>query len=134
MTTEEKKEYIRYRLESADKTFQAAKLLAENKFFNSAVNRLYYAVFYAVNALLVNEGINTQSHSGIRSQFSLHFIKTGRLSKEFGKLFAQLYDWRQKSDYETMVDFSSESVNSLFDPVLEMITEIETVVNRSLEQ
>ncbi|MGV8091885.1 MAG: HEPN domain-containing protein [Mangrovibacterium sp.] len=53
MTNEERNEYVRYRLESARKTYDAAKVLADNGFWNSAVNRLYYALFYAVNGLLV---------------------------------------------------------------------------------
>jgi uncharacterized protein (UPF0332 family) len=53
MTNEERNEYVKYRIESAHKTFQAAQVLADNGFWNSAVNRLYYALFYAVNALLV---------------------------------------------------------------------------------
>ncbi len=52
MTFEERVEYVKYRIESANKTFEAAKVLAENEFWNSAVNRLYYSIFYAVNALL----------------------------------------------------------------------------------
>jgi uncharacterized protein len=51
MNSDEKKEYVKYKIESAYKTVDAAKILAENGFWNSAVNRLYYAVFYAVNAL-----------------------------------------------------------------------------------
>jgi uncharacterized protein (UPF0332 family) len=53
MNQDERNEYVRYRIESSHKTFEAAKVLAQNGFWNSAVNRLYYAVFYAVNALLV---------------------------------------------------------------------------------
>ena len=74
MTFGEKEEYIRYRLGTAYKTFAAAKVLAENGFWNSAVNRLYYSVFYAVNALLVLHDIRTKTHSSVKSQFSLHFV------------------------------------------------------------
>jgi len=49
MTSEERKEYVKFRIESAYKTRDAARVLAENEFWNSAVNRLYYSVFYAVN-------------------------------------------------------------------------------------
>jgi len=71
MNIEERKEYVNYRIESAHKTFDAAKILAENGFWNSAVNRLYYSLFYAVNALLVANEIPTKSHSATKSQFSL---------------------------------------------------------------
>jgi uncharacterized protein (UPF0332 family) len=81
MSSEERLEYVSCRIKSAYKTYEAAKVLAETGFWNSAVNRLYYAVFYAVNALLVKNEIFTGSHTGMRSQFSLHFIKTGKLDK-----------------------------------------------------
>jgi uncharacterized protein (UPF0332 family) len=121
----DRNEYIKNRIETAYKTFEAAKVLSENGFWNSAVNRLYYSVFYAVNAILVKNEIIAQSHSGVKSQFSLHFIKTGKLDKKYGKLLAELYDWRQKGDYESLYEFDSKSVLPLFDSVLEMIQVIE---------
>ncbi|MCK4407329.1 MAG: HEPN domain-containing protein [Bacteroidales bacterium] len=124
--------YIQNRIETAYKTLDAAKVLAENGFWNSAVNRLYYSVFYAVNAILVKNGIITQSHSGVKSQFSLHFIKTGKLDKKYGKLLAELYDWRQKGDYVNLFDYDSESVLPLFDLVIDMIEQIEKEIKNTL--
>jgi len=103
--------------------------LAENGFWNSAVNRLYYALFYAVNAVLVVNEVYPQSHSGMRSLFALHFIKSGRMDMKYGKLLAQLYDWRQKGDYDNMFDYDSESVMTLFEPVMEMLIQIEREIN-----
>ncbi len=108
----------------------AAKILADNGFWNSAINRLYYAAFYAVNALLVHSGINSSSHSGLRSQFSLHFIKTGKLEKKFGRLLSELYDWRQKGDYDNIFDYDEETVNPLFAKVQEMISRIEKEIEQ----
>lgn len=64
------------------------------------------------------------SHSGTRSQFSLHYIKTGKLDKKFGKLLTELYDWRQKGDYENIFDYHAESVQPMFSQVIEMIETI----------
>lgn len=128
MTAEERDEYVEYRIKSAFTTFNAAKVLADNGFWNSAVNRLYYAVFYSVNALLVENEIYSASHSGMRTQFSLHFIKTGMLDVKFGKLLSELYDWRQKGDYDNIFDYNEESVKPLFDQVFEMITTIEQLI------
>ena len=125
MTEEERIEYSKLRIESAFNTYKAAKVLAENGFWNSAINRLYYLVFYAVNALLVRNEVFVQTHSGMRNQFSKLFIKTGKFDKKYGKLLVQLYDWRQKGDYENLFDFTEETVNILFDPVKEMIVTIE---------
>lgn len=51
MTNEERNEYVRYRLGSAHKTYNADKVVADNGFWNSAVNRLYYALFYAMQLM-----------------------------------------------------------------------------------
>ena len=132
MNLEDRIEYVKYRIESAKKTFEAAKVLAENKFWNSAVNRLYYSVFYAVNALLVMNEIQTKSHSATKSQFSLNFVKTGKFDKKYGKLLSELFDWRQKGDYENIFDYDNDSVQPLFKPVHEMIELIEKEINNAL--
>jgi uncharacterized protein (UPF0332 family) len=131
MTEEERIEYSKLRIESALNTFEAAKVLAQNGFWNSAVNRLYYSIFYTVNALLVRNEVYVQTHAGMRNQFSKLFIKTGKLDKKYGKLLVQLYDWRQKGDYENLYDFTEETVNLLFDPVKEMIDAIVTEIKNS---
>ena len=132
MNLEERNEYIRYRIETAYKTFDAAKMLADNEFWNSSVNRLYYSLFYAVNALLVLNEIKTKTHSSIKSQFSLHFIKSGRIDKKYGKLLAKLFDWRQKGDYDNFVEYDKESVEPLFVSVKEMIEIIENEIENTL--
>ncbi|HZW66062.1 MAG TPA: HEPN domain-containing protein [Hanamia sp.] len=129
MNSEERREYANYKLEAAYKTFSAALVLAENGFWNSAVNRLYYSLFYAVNALLVINNIETKSHSGARSQFSNFFVKTHQFDLKYGKLYSQLFDWRQKGDYDSIFDYDQESVKPLFEPVKEMIELIEKKIN-----
>jgi len=124
MTSEERLEYVNYRINSAFNTYNAAKVLADNGFWNSAVNRLYYAVYYSVNALLVHNDIYAHSHSGMRAQFSMHFVKTGKIDRKYGVLLAELYDLRQKGDYDNIYDFDPESVKPMFESVLEMISQI----------
>jgi uncharacterized protein (UPF0332 family) len=132
MNSEERREYAKYKLEAAYKTFNAALVLAEHGFWNSAVNRLYYSLFYAVNALLVINDIETKSHSGSRSQFSNLFVKTDQFELKYGKLYSQLFDWRQKGDYDSIFDYDQESVKPLFEPVKEMIELIEKKINDSI--
>ncbi|MEA3443110.1 MAG: HEPN domain-containing protein [Bacteroidota bacterium] len=131
MTNQERQEYVKYRIESAYKTFEAAKILSENKLWNSAVNRLYYSVFYAVNALLVLNKIQTKTHSATKSQFSLHFVKTKRVDKKYGRLLSELFDWRQKGDYENLYEYNSDFVEPLFEPTLELIKLIEEEINNT---
>ncbi|MFB6317067.1 HEPN domain-containing protein [Saccharicrinis sp. FJH54] len=133
MTDEERIQYVKYRISSAWQTYEAANVLAEKGFWNSAVNRLYYSLFYAVNALLVLHEIQTKSHSSTKSQFSLHFVKTGVFDKKYGLLLSELFDWRQKGDYENIFDYDNESVKPLFDPVKEMIDLIEAEIAKSIK-
>jgi len=132
MTDEERRLYVRYRLESAHTTYLAAKVLAEHGFWNSVVNRLYYALFYSVNALLVLNKIETNSHSRTKRQFSLLFVKTGRCDKKFGHLYSEIFDWRQKGDYQNIFTYEAEIVEPLFEQVAEMIRLIEEEINNSI--
>ncbi|RPH32322.1 MAG: HEPN domain-containing protein [Bacteroidales bacterium] len=120
-------EYIAYRIERAWRTFNDAKALAETQSWNSSMNRLYYACFYAVLALFAKHEINSHTHSGVKTQLALHFIKTGKLDKTLGMLYTDLFDFRQKGDYGDFFDFEEENVTTLFPHVEQFIKEIETL-------
>jgi len=121
-------DYIDYRLSKAKEALQAAKILAENNSWNACINRLYYTCYYAVSALLLKQGISTQTHTGLKTQFNLHFVKTGIIEKEFGKLYVSLMDWRQKGDYGDLFDFNKETVEPLIRPVEEFLREITKLI------
>ena len=106
--TKEQNDYINYRLQRASGTLNDARLLAEHERWNSSINRLYYACFYAVYALLYFHSIEAKTHKGVRIKFMSEFIKTGLFDKEYGKLFSDLYDWRQEGDYSDFVSFDKD--------------------------
>ncbi len=91
------------------------------------MNRLYYACFYAVLALFAKHEINSHTHSGVKTQLTLHFVKTGKLGKNLGMLYTDLFDFRQKGDYGDFFDFEEENVINLFPQVEQFIQEIETL-------
>jgi len=116
---------INYRLERSRETLEDAKLLAEKHRWNSAINRLYYAAYYAVIALLLKENYKSTTHNGAKTQFSEQFIKTGLFPKEFGRIYSQLFTWRQKGDYADLFDFTEEKVTPYFEPVEKLIKMVE---------
>lgn len=116
---------INYRLERSRETLEDAKLLAEKHRWNSAINRLYYAAYYAVIALLLKENYRATNHNGAKTQFSEQFIKTGLFPKEFGRIYSQLFTWRQKGDYADLFDFTEEKVTPYFEPVEKLIKMVE---------
>lgn len=63
-TGKENKREVQLYIEAAHETLEAAKVNLDNKFFMSSVNRSYYAVFYAANALLSTLGEARSKHSG----------------------------------------------------------------------
>jgi len=106
-------EYIRYRLEKARETLHDAEILAHEGSWNSAMNRLYYACFYAVLALLFKHDIKTRTHSGVKSQFGLNFIVTGAIEKKWGAFYSDIFALRQKGDYADFIEFEEHELSTL---------------------
>ena len=119
---------VNYRLARAKDTLDDAKILANNNKWNSTINRLYYSAYYAVIALLIHHEINPTTHNGAKSNFTQHFIKTGIVPLELGKVYSQLFTWRQKGDYDDLFDFTKEKVEPYFTPVNELIAFIENII------
>ncbi len=99
MTSENIKALVRYRLEQADESLQAASILMEKKLLRPAINRSYYAMYYAVLALLAIEKKETSKHSGVISLFDKEFVKKGTFPKELSRWLHTAFDLRQRSDY-----------------------------------
>ncbi len=122
--TYNKADLIKYRLTKANETYNEVTELVKLGYYNTAVNRLYYSCFYAIIALLLHHDILATTHSGVRKMLGLHFISTNKISKESGKLFSELFDKRQKGDYNDFFDFDKKSVEEIILPTKKLITEI----------
>jgi uncharacterized protein (UPF0332 family) len=125
-----KQDLINYRLARAKDTFEDAQILSERGKWNSTMNRLYYAAYYAVMALLLNSDLKPTTHNGAKSNFSEYFIKSGKLDKEYGKIYSQLFTWRQKGDYGDLFEFNKDKVMPYFEPVNQMISTIEAIIKK----
>jgi len=95
-------------IENANESLSVAQLNLDNDFNAAAINRAYYAIFYAANALLATRKLARSKHSGVLSAFRQHFIKTGLLSSELSEIYGQVMDDRHESDYEIMSATSKE--------------------------
>ncbi|MEO8819946.1 MAG: HEPN domain-containing protein [Ginsengibacter sp.] len=128
MTSDERNELVRYRINKAKETFSEIDLLIENRLWNTAINRLYYACYYAVIALLIDRKIETLTHTGTRQMFGLHFIKNGLIEKDIGKFYSRIFDLRQTGDYDDFIDFSKDQVMELLEPAEKLIRHIESML------
>lgn len=105
---------------------------ADNNFSNGALstaaNRYYYAVFHAVHALFVMDGIYTKSHEGLNSLFSLHYIKTNKLDSKYGRLVANMENLREKADYDVLYDVTQEAVEKMKPQSYEFVEAVEKFI------
>lgn len=104
LNQQERQDIVRYRMDNAYGTLNEIRTHIENGFYNTAVNRMYYACYYAASALLVANKVVTKSHEGVKQMFSFHFVKTGKVSEEYGKFYSRLFEKRTKGDYEDLFD------------------------------
>ncbi len=80
-----KQEFIdlaKYRLEKAKNTLLDAQKYIEDATLESTVNRIYYAMFYAINGLMITKGLSSSKHAGVRSIFNREFINKGLIEKQ----------------------------------------------------
>jgi len=85
LTEQEKRALVEYRLERASESIKAARLLFENRLFIPAMNRIYYSMFYSVQALLVLDEKAFSKHGQVKGYFNKEYIKSGIFPKEFGR-------------------------------------------------
>ena len=131
LTETEIKNIVTFRLEKAKNTFAEIPILRENKLYRTAANRLYYACYYAATALLINDGYETHTHSGVKTLLGLHYLNENKIEKSLGKMYRQLFNLRQTGDYEDWINIDEEDIIPFIEPAEKFIAEIEMLVNNN---
>ncbi|MQA89160.1 MAG: HEPN domain-containing protein [Gemmatimonas sp.] len=85
----------------AERSLAAAKTLHAEKHPDFAISRLYYAMFYLAEALLLGDGLTFSRHSAVIAAFGKHFAKTARLPAEYHLFLREAQDMRNLGDYDT---------------------------------
>jgi uncharacterized protein (UPF0332 family) len=114
LTDEQRVDIVRYRMENARVTLKEVESHRENGFYNTAVNRMYYACYYAACAILIANGIETKSHDGVRMQLGKQIVLEGKISSDLGRFYSRLFSKRSTGDYEDFVNHTLETVDELF--------------------
>ena len=125
-----KQEYISYKLQKAGQAMKEARLLIDNKMTDTAVSRLYYASFYAVNALLVSHDFNPKTHSGVKSLFNKEFILTHKLADHFSDFYSFLMAKRFEADYDDFVFINDKNIEKLFVQTGEFVSAVTSLINK----
>ena len=112
---EELKVVIKCRIDKADETLSDAKLLFDSEKYSSCINRLYYASFYSLNALLLYNNLNSKTHKGVRNLFFIEFINKGTVAKEWASFYSLLFNSRMECDYKDFYVPNPETVKEWLD-------------------
>ena len=131
MITENIKALVEYRLDQADESLAAAQILLEKMMLRTAVNRSYYAMFYAVLSLLAVDKKETSKHSGAVSLFDKEFVKRGVFAKDFSRWLHEAFDLRQITDYSAESSVSLEDAQLSFAHANAFVEEVKSVLKRN---
>lgn len=130
LTDEERSNLINYRLQRADEVLVEARDVYDLKHYILAINRLYYACYYALSALLIKDGHSAVTHAGIRSLMGKHYVLTGILSRQEGKLFSDLFNLRHTGDYGDSFDINETDVEDYLQPTQAFVKRLKILVSR----
>ena len=125
---EDRKVVVTLELEKVDKTLAQLDIQIQAGLWEMAANRLYYSLFHAVSALLINDSHEVGSHRGAINKFSLFYVKTGIFSKEEGRLYSRLQQLREDGDYNCSIDVEQEEVVGKIEPTRQLIEKIKRYI------
>ena len=132
---EDKISFINYRLERANETIGEAESNLNLNYLKLTVNRIYYAMFYAVEALLLTKDISSSKHSGVRSFFHKDFIKEGLVDIKYGEFYDEMFNKREAGDYEVKpVKFTKEEVELWLNHAKEFVREINKLTKNLINE
>lgn len=90
-------------------SLNVAKQLHKQNHFNEAASRTYYAVFHALQAILLTKNLSFSKHSAVLSAFNKEFVHRGVFSKDFNVKIIRIFKDRQVGDYAYERAVSRES-------------------------
>lgn len=126
LTDEQRRDIVRYRLETALSTLSEVESHKANGFYNTAVNRLYYACYYAATAMLISLKIDVRSHDGVRQSIGQHVVLSGILSPEQGRFYSRLFSKRSAGDYDDFFNHSLSTVEELMPQAYQFVDTLRT--------
>lgn len=124
LNEEERETVVRLELEKAQTTLTEMDVLCQSKLWNAAANRMYYALFHAVSALLIHDGHIVKSHRGILVLFGQQYVRKGIFTKEDGALLSELIIMRDNADYNCFYNVTEEKIVSFIAPSRNLIERI----------
>lgn len=131
LTDEERLALVNNKVSRSRETWKETEGIIESGYWYAAANRMYYACYYMVSALLLKDGYSARTHSGIIGLFGQHYVKTGIVPSELGKFYSQLFELRQSGDYDDWKVVTSADVLPLVPLANKFLDTIESIILKS---
>ena len=132
MDKETIEDFSKYRIEKAKETLKTAEfILEEGNDYASANNRAYYAIFYAIRAVLALEQIDFKRHKDVVAYFNKMYVATGKFPKDLGRMIAKLQQLREKSDYDDFFVASIAKAEQQIMTAEKVITEVDYFIRNN---
>lgn len=126
--------FAKYRLEKAKETLHTAEVIFKDvRDYRSATNRAYYAIFYAIRAVLALEQIDFKRHKDVISYFNKNYINKNIFPKMIGRKIAQAQKIREDSDYDDEYEPSYEKTEQQIKTAEELIQLVEKYINENIQ-
>ena len=87
--------------------------MQDNEQYSFAASRAYYTMFYAAQALLLEDGLSFSKHSAVISAFGVRFAKTERVPPHFHRYLIRAQEARTLGDYSTKPVDQEESAEQI---------------------
>ena len=126
MKAEQLEGLLRFRMEQAHETLREAEILLEQAALRGAVNRAYYAMFYALLGLLATRQLGASKHSGAITLFDREFVKAGLFPRELSRALHLASDRRQRYDYGEMIPITGEIAGETVRDARTFVVAVET--------
>ena len=130
--TGKQKDLCVYRLSRAEETVKNAELSLKNSFFRDAINRSYYAAFYAVKAVLALADVDFKRHKDVVAYFNKNYIASGDIEGTVGRLLSRLQRKRETSDYDDFFVSSYEEASEQIRSAKEIIKAVKEYIDQLL--
>ena len=122
-------ESVRELLEKSAQSIGAAELLINDGYVDFSASRSYYAMFYAVEALLLSRNLSFSKHSAVIAAFGKSFVKTGIFDSRLHRYLLNGFDLRNAGDYGAMHVVSEEKARQTIAEARELLEAVISLLN-----
>ena len=130
LNEEERRIIVKLELEKATNTMTQIPELQKLGYWDNIANRLYYAVFHAVNALLIYDGHPVNTHRGVIAMFGNYYVRTGIFASKDGRLYSDLQTMRNNSDYNCSYDATQQEIEPMIEPAKRLIDKVSDYISK----